>query len=291
MSDWGKLALQIRTDPPELDIPYRDNAYLGFWDVENRVIGAAHVSTSPIGIPNRKISFTVVKNGRTVEILDEVEPGSMSTKEVDIDLDGTVRVDHPEVRAELHLTPRLPLADYGTMLPALPGAEPPVHYQQGGDMTGWVEIDGERTVLSGGTYRDRTSGYRNDVDQFPEYVLSMALFDDVSVTFIKMARPDGSTYTDGFVMTETGTTRVEDVTMTRTGSGLFHDFTLHLQGGGEFGYANADKLGTVWIPIGPPSQGPALEVMEEFCAFVTTDGRRGAGFAEQGITRKVGSVR
>ena len=45
--EWGPLTTPTRTDVPEQNLQWKDNAYLGFWDHEADIYGLFHWSASP----------------------------------------------------------------------------------------------------------------------------------------------------------------------------------------------------------------------------------------------------
>jgi hypothetical protein len=92
VTQFGPLATPIHEDfAAPGDPPWRDNAYLGFWDSARQLFGEVHVSTSPNGGGRRARVETFV-DGRFCEIDEELEPGTFRSESVDFDIDGTVRV-------------------------------------------------------------------------------------------------------------------------------------------------------------------------------------------------------
>jgi hypothetical protein len=57
---------------------WKDNAFLAFWDLNRRVFGSVHVSTSPNGSGGRRARCSVLlgdRGGRMVEIIEDLERG------------------------------------------------------------------------------------------------------------------------------------------------------------------------------------------------------------------------
>src|SRR6478752_1665980 len=90
----------VRTSTPSQDAPWRDNAWLAFWDPSADVIGVAHVSTSPnAGARHARIS--VSHDGRLTEVIEPLEAGSFASEHIHFDLDEGISLDVPDVSGTL----------------------------------------------------------------------------------------------------------------------------------------------------------------------------------------------
>lgn len=97
---------------------------------------------------------------------------------------------------------------------------------------------------------------------------------------------DGEQRVDGFFLSPEGAEAVEAVRFTRDVSGLFARATLTTAAGKDRTVAMSRRLGGFWVPMGVEREGPAFSAYDEFFEF-DVDGAPGAGFAEQGILRRV----
>jgi hypothetical protein len=139
---------------------WKDDAYLAFWDPANHVFGAAHVSTSP-NAEGRRARFSISVNGRAIEIVEDLDPGTFSSGSITFGLDDTIRISTPELSGTLRNTPVFALADYSrhSVIPELIPGEPPRHFQRAARITGDFVLDGDRQVEFGGHgFQDRTWG-------------------------------------------------------------------------------------------------------------------------------------
>src|SRR5436190_5659619 len=78
---WGPLSEPIHGPVPEGAPPYKDNAYLAFWDDKAGVYGVFHFSTSP-NAEGRRARVTVQAGGRTAEIIETPDPGTFDTDSI-----------------------------------------------------------------------------------------------------------------------------------------------------------------------------------------------------------------
>jgi hypothetical protein len=54
--EWGPLSEPIHNDVPADAPPWRDNAFICFWDPAQDLYGTLHVSTSPTRAPRSRCS-------------------------------------------------------------------------------------------------------------------------------------------------------------------------------------------------------------------------------------------
>lgn len=284
---WGPLAEPISSSAGPADPVWRDNAYLAFWSPEEAVYGVVHVSTTPNGV-GRRARFSIAVQGDEFETIEELDPGTFTSASIDYQLDGRVRLNTPDVQAELCLTPRFSPGDYsaGEVVPALLADRPLRHYQQGADFTGAVTVHGRPITLSGTALRDRTWGYRDENSTFIEHLAYMGSFDEFDFTVMKFSRPDGHAVTDGFILDDHGAHPISDVRTLRDASGLFARCTLTLADGQERVLVSRQRVGGFWVPMGEAREGVVYSCFDEIHSF-SCDGATGHGIAEQGYLRRL----
>lgn len=285
------LHTPVRTDQPLLDHPWRDNAYLAFWDTSQDVHGVVHVSTSPNEPGSRRARFSLYHAGRLLEVVEPLPPGTFSGEKIRFDLDRGVTVSSPQVRATLTLEPLHAVADYtgGSVFPSLLPSEPLHHYQQAASIRGEINIDGGTMSLVGRGFRDRTWGYRSESATIVEFIAALCVFEHFSATVMRFhVASDDSHHCEGFLLADTPRSIKTFSPIARDARGLFAGATLDLVDGTQLEFETERSLGGFWVPIGQPkSTGPTLSVYDEFCALRTADGRHGVGMIEQGSIRRL----
>jgi hypothetical protein len=290
LEDWGVLAHPVRTDDPGPDAPpWKDNAYLAFWDPAQRLMGVVHSSTSPNG-PGRRTRSSLVVGDASAEIVEEPEAGTLSTPSIQFDLAGRITVRGPDLEADLTLAPRGATADFtaGGVIPELVPGEPLRHAQRATSVTGTIAVRGHRATVDAVGIRDRTSGYRDESAAFPEYIAVIVDLGEEMLSVMKFAHADGGTKTDGFLMGRDGTVSARELTeIVRDASGLFAGAEYTLEDGTRAQLTVTERTGGFWVPMGHHRTGPAMAAYDEFVAFATDDGRRGHGMVEQGIVRRL----
>src|ERR1700683_1480846 len=110
-TDWGPLSEPIHTDIPDTDRPWRDNAFVCFWDPNRDVVGTLHTSTSP-NAEGRRARFSLQAGGTVVELVESLEPGSFSSESISFNAGASFSVNSPRVSAEMTTAPFQALADY-----------------------------------------------------------------------------------------------------------------------------------------------------------------------------------
>jgi hypothetical protein len=295
--EWGLLAEPLHHGAAaDGDPPWRENAFLSFWAPGERAAAVIHVSTSP-NAEGRRARASVTARGRVAELLEPLEPMTMSSESIDVDLSGTVRVASPSLSVELELTPRFCVADYGELDIFTPlGDNPPIrHVQQAADVRGWVEVEGERTAVAGRGVRDRTWGFRDDQragasrpddgDVTVEYLAGSACLDDLALTFMKQRKRDGRSVTGGFVMTDVARPVVA-CEVTRDAAGLLGVLEVTLADGEQLvlEVVPGPRLG-FWLPTGSGRKGPTLSAYDEFVSLAAGAHGTGGGLMEHGVVR------
>jgi hypothetical protein len=268
--------------------PWRDNAFLIFWDPEGEVYGSCHVSTSP-NSEGRRARFSVLVHGRTVEIIEPLDPGTFESPSISFDLSGVVCVDSSELSALIHFTPRFSVADYaaGGMVPSLVEAQPLQHYQQGVDVSGEISLLGEVFTVATTGFRDRTWGFRDESANHAEYIGLMACFPDYCLTVIRMLTTAGVERTEGYFLRDgEPSDLVHSIGLTRNASGLVDTMHIAIEGQDqEVNIASLGRRGGFWVPMGITRRAPALSAYDEFLSLRTDRGEEGYGMVEHGILR------
>ncbi len=263
---WGPLAEPPHDVPDVPGAPWQDNAFLSFFDQDQGVCGAIHLSTSP-SAPGRARASIVVR-GRLVEVIEPLGPLTFTGAAIDFRLEGITRVCGDAFTLELAASPRFVPADYTALdlIPPLPGHAPLMHYQQGADVAGWIELDGVRTPISGQGFRDRTWGRRDEAAMFVEYLAFGACFDAWDLTLVKFLDPDGGTRVGGFRIGHHGAEEVADAVVTRSASGLLAALDVDFAEG-DHAVMRAGPTVGFWAPMGIERRGPSLAAYEECVAL------------------------
>jgi hypothetical protein len=288
-SVWGPLAEPIHSDPLPADRPpFRDNAYMAFWDRSGEVYGAFHVSTSPNAEGRRARLSLAAPGGRPVEVMEPLEPGSFTSSSIGFDLDQRITVDAPQLQGELRCTPLFAVADYsrGSIIPPLVPDQPLQHFQQAARVEGRLMADGREVVIDGFGMRDRTWGYRDESISIAEYIAVIAVFEDFAMTSMRFLGADGTDRTEGYRLAVTAE-GVGDMGITRDASGLFTAAHMTLADGRPLELRVTERLGGFWVPMGWERRGPTMSAYDEFNHVRTDAGDEGISIAEQGIVRRV----
>lgn len=289
VSRWGELAHPIRATSVADDAPpWKDNAYLAFWDPERGVNGVVHVSTSP-NASGRRARASIQIGGASAEIAEDLEPGTFTSDSIEFDIDGRVSIRATELSAELELIPRGPAADYsvGSLIPELVPGEPLQHFQQAAIVRGRVSAGDAESEVDGVGLRDRTWGYRDESQMWPEYIGLIADLDGALLTVMKFAATDGSSKAEGFLLADEPRKATALTDIARDASGLFAGANVALDGGETLVLRVARRTGGFWVPMGWERVGPTMSAYDEFLELRTADGRVGHGLVEQGIIRRL----
>lgn len=287
---WGPLAQPIHADAAGPGDPvWKDNAYISFWDVPNKVFGSFHVSTSPNCAGGRRARFSANVRGNTVEIIEDLAPGVFTSESIDFGLDGRITVRNARVTADLINTPLFTAADYsvGKVVPELVAGKPLQHFQQAMTMTGTVTVDDVPIQVAATGMRDRTWGFRDESAQWSEYIGVVGVFGDTFVTVMKFLGLDGTTRTDGFIIDATGSRSVPRMRIGRDAAGLFRLARLRDESGRDWLVTKSERFGGFFVPMGSDTdEGPGFSTYDDFLTF-DINGVAGAGFVEQGILHNV----
>lgn len=278
----------ITRSVPEGRPPWRDNAYVCFWDSSRDILGVLHVSTSANG-EGRRARFSLSVGGRTVEVVETPHArDSWRSDSIDYPLTDTIHVEHPRVQADLRLSPRFDYVDYtaSQVIPPLVPEEPQQHVQQAVEVTGKLVFDGVGIDFLGSGFRDRSWGYRDESAHIVEYLSFMAVFPDFAFTALRFLDSDGGDRVEGFRLSDNGIGRVTAIGATRDGSGLIDAAHLIIDGK-PFEAEVTVKKGGFWVPMGPSRRGPTLSAYDELVGLRSSDGEEGFAFVEHAGIRRI----
>jgi hypothetical protein len=270
------------------DPPWRDNAFLAFWDEHSGLYGCAHVSTSP-NSEGRRARCSVAALGRRVEVVEPLVPGTFDSDSLTFDLSGRLIVDTPDLRVDLRSTPRFSAADYsaGQIVPGIVAGAPLRHFQQGCEVEGDVVVGDTKITLRGRGFRDRTWGYRDESQTWTEYVAVIGCFPDFDITFMKFKGVDGSMTVEGYQIADE-LRRADEMRITRDASGLLSRLDVGFGDGAEVSVEVTGHPGGFWVPLGRDGRsGPTMSSYDDFVSLASFSGATGFGMVEQGIIRTV----
>jgi hypothetical protein len=289
MSGWGGLAdplhHEVATAPD--GPPWRENVFFAFWDRAASTYGTIHAMTSP-NAEGRRARISLAVDGRQAEVIEPLDPMVLRSAAIDVDLDGKVRAATSDLAVDLVFSPRLAPIDYtaAQSLPGLVEAEPLHHFQGSATVEGTATVAGATVEVRGTAIRDRTWGWREEVQSWAEYYAFFLCFDGFDVTMMKFRETSGRDRVGGFLVGDRSG-RVTGSRITRTAAGLFAGITLSLDGGELLDLRGGPRQAGFFVPLGVEREGAAICVYDEFLPVHTGDGEAGFGMVEQGILRQV----
>ena len=290
---WGPLAQPIMApaDLPEGSPPWRDNAWLPFWDDNNQAYGTVHVSTSP-NTEGRQARFNLQTPNGKIEFIEPLEPGNFESESIRLDLDTGFTISHPKVTAELVFTPAFARADFvGDASPKAFGGHAKtgalMHFQQAATVVGTTTLRGVECAVDGHGFRDRTWGFRDETIGMSEYFGFMWKFETFALSVMRLWGSDGSDHTNGFLLGAAEAEPVIGVTsLIRDGSGLFVEAEIELGSGECLTVTSTNRPAGFWCPMGANRSGAVMSAFDEHLTIRTSTGESGAGIVEQGIVRR-----
>jgi hypothetical protein len=288
-TEWGPLSEPIHTDIPEGARPWRDNAFVAFWDADRDVVGTLHTSTSP-NAEGRRARLSVQTAGGTIELIEDLAPGSFSSESIKFNAGAEFSIDSDRVHGTVTTTPLFALADYtGDRSPeafSLDKEQPLMHYQRAATATGELVIDGQPIAIDGNAFRDRTWGYRDESASVAEYFGCWFILPSLAVTSMKLRGSSSAEMVLGNVL-ENEATVISSASLTRDASGLFAASSIETVDGRTLEFRIAERRAGFWCPMGIERTGPTLSAFDEFFTVRTPDGEEGFGMCEQGILKTV----
>lgn len=294
--EWGSLSYPVHAQIPASvepligSAPWRDNAYLAFWDTAKELFGVAHVSTSP-NAEGRRARFSVVVAGRAVEVVEPLDSGTFKSKSINFDLEtSAISVNAADVTAHVQMTPRFVAADYSAtgLIPDLVDDVSLHHFEQGAYVTGSVTVGTAVTEFDGHGIRDRTWGPRDESAAWSEYSVIAGCLPDYNLCALKFRAMDGRTTCHGAIFRENSTTAITEVDITRNASGLVNGAVLHVEDGDRVALTMRSARGGFWVPMGAGGPPPTMSAYDDAVDILAADSGEviGAGFTEQGVLRR-----
>jgi hypothetical protein len=288
-AEWGPLSEPIHTDIPDGARPWRDNAFVAFWDADRDVVGTLHTSTSP-NAEGRRARFSVQTAGRTIELIEDLEPGSFSSESISFNAGSEFSIASDRVSGTLTMSPLFALADYtGDRSPeafSLDKEQPLMHYQRAATATGELVVDGERIAIDGHAFRDRTWGYRDESASVAEYFGCWFVLPSLAISSMKLRGASSGEMVLGSVLEDEATV-IASASLTRDASGLFAGTSIETVDGRRLELRIAERRAGFWCPMGIERTGPTLSAFDEFFTVATGDGAEGFGMCEQGVLKTV----
>lgn len=288
-SVWGILSTPLHAEVPLGRPAWKDNAYLAFWAAANDVFGVVHVSTSP-NAAGRRARFSLSVRGRSIEVIEELDPATFTSASISFGLDETVTVDAPGLSGSIISTPLFQAADYSkhAIIPELVPGEPVNHFQQAALVEGSLTIDGQRISFTGKGFRDRTWGYREESSNLDEYIAILLVAEDWALTAMRFRSVGGVDLTEGYNLTESHSQpRVAGIEVTRDASGLMSSARVAIEDQHSLNLSRIESLGGFWVPMGWTKSGPAMSAYDEFVRIRTESGDEAVGVVEHGILRRL----
>ncbi|EHB56496.1 hypothetical protein MycrhDRAFT_3690 [Mycolicibacterium rhodesiae JS60] len=285
---WGPLCEAVHLGITD-ERPWRDNAYLCFWDTRHDLYGALHVSTSP-NAEGRRARLTVHVGDQVDEIVEPVESGTVSSESITFDFGDRFSVDSDSITGELIWTPQFALADYtGEKAPAgfeFDAKVPLAHYQRAATVAGRLTIRGVEYAIDGAGVRDRTWGFRDESINLRETIGFFWTFPDYAISAFRVMLNDGSEVLQGYRMKSDSVDLVKSFSITRDAMGLFVGTTITFADD-EAIDVRAVRHGGHFSPMGFERTGPTHSAFDEFAALHRGDGATGFGMIEQGVVRQM----
>jgi hypothetical protein len=290
MSDWGPFLTPVHQGVPDKDKPWKDNAFICFWDPAAGVSGVMHVSTSPNG-EGRRARVSVRVGNTSVEVIEPLEPGTWTSDSITFTGGSGFEVNAPELQATLTTEPTYSQATFsGDNAPVAFGLDKEVplsHFGRPHRITGSITVEGKTIQIDGEGFRDRTWGYRDESSSLQEYYGFMFVFEGFGLHAFRLVGQDGSDTTFGYRLEEGGAIPVTGLSIVRDASGLMAEATVTFADGVAFGITSEGRHGGFWCPMGFTRSGPCLSAFDEFHALVTSDGVKGFGLVEQAVLKQV----
>jgi hypothetical protein len=288
---WGPLAEPVHGDRPIRpgDPPWRENAWLAFYDRPQGVYSVTHLTTSP-NAGGRRARCSLVADGREAEIVEALPPMEWGSPSIGVDLTGHIAAKGPNLAVDMTLTPRHHPCDYSQsqVLPGVEGNEPLQHFQQTGTATGTVTLGDVTLTVDGAALRDRTWGFRDEAASWVEYYACLFLFDDFDLAIMKFRstlRDDEHVH--GFLMGGRQG-QICGSRVVRDAWGGLARMELDLTDGGGVELTVDRPEARIFVPLGEPTTSAALSAYDDFAEVRTADGAVGFGAIEQGILRRLG---
>lgn len=292
---WGFLAEPVHSQvPPDAMLtsstPWRDNAFLAFWDVGNAVFGTVHVSTSP-NSEGQRARCSVIAGGRQAEVVEDLEPGAFKSKSIHFDVEGArIAVKSDGLDVEMVMAPRFVAVDYQSgAIPELVPGHGLRHFEQGAHVRGEIRVGDVTLVIDGHGYRDRTWGPRDESAVMPEYAAVLACMPGFNLSLAKFRHNDGAVRSVGYLLHADRTEPLSDVEFVRDARGLIDGASATRLDGHTIRFRMRRTRGGFWLPMGVGGPPPTMSAYDDSVDIWIEHlpAARGAGFTEQGIVRRL----
>jgi hypothetical protein len=273
--------------------PWKDNAMFSFWDPGAEVWCMIHCSTSP-NVPGSRARCTLSVDGRTAEVVEDLEQGSLDSPSIHYGLGDTFLVQAGEMSVRVDAVPRFQVADYtgGEVIPPLVEDAPLRHFQQGVTVTGEVRLRDDVRQVQGLGFRDRTWGYREESTMLKEYVAILTCFETFDLTAMIFRGNDDRERSHGFLLSDREPGEVELISgVVRDASGLFVGADVTLRDGTTRTLRTTRRHPGFWMPMGMERTGPAIASYDDYVSLTCTGPQgieHGSGFVEQAVLRTLG---
>lgn len=291
-SVWGPLSRPVHQPGDvavleQVGLPWRDNAFFAWWDHERAVYGIVHVSTSLNGGGLRARCGIQVAD-REREIVEDLAVGTFTSASISVDLDGVIRVEHPDLGLDLRMSPMFATVDFTSnrSVPSLTEEFPLHHYQRGFRAEGTVRLGSDEHAFAGVGWRDRTWGFREESAQWVDYLYANFVMPDCSIGIWKALGADGKERAFAWRVDEDGQRALGEFTFARDGSGLFSDATIDA-GDETLTFTKIERTAGWWLPMGSRQTGPTFSAYDEYFTARTSDGRVVGALGESGSLRRV----
>lgn len=287
---WGPMSHPARDAIEDGSPPWKDHIYLAFWDADAEVYGFFHWNSSP-NHDTGKAQLSIWIKGEAIDIKERLEPSTTQfvSEHFRYDMRSHIEVVGEHLHGRLIAAPRFSPADYtqNDLLPPLVPAEPLQHWQQGLTLTGELVLDGQTVSINALGFRTRTWGFRDDSQQFQEYISLFICLESMDITVMKFRWPDGSLRTDGVLISNAGTTAINNLHVTRDSAGQAIRLVIDVEDGRALTLERRGCAAGMWCPIGlPEREGPTFCAWDEVIDW-ELDGERGLSLVEQAIVRHV----
>jgi hypothetical protein len=285
---WGPLAEPMHTDRSFSpgDPPWRENLFLTLWDRDRGFYGTTHLQggRTDAGMWAR---CSVVVDGRPAEIWERLDPMTFESEHISFDLGGSLRAKCDDFELDLTLTPLRQPIDYSPSgaLPGLRANEPLQHFEQAGTLTGTVSMGSTTLNLSGGTVRDRTWGFRQEISSWTEYFAGFFCFDDFDLATMKFQTLDGPIPAHGQMVGARSESVTGATVRRRDPWGNIVALDLELDNGAPLSLSLGKPEARVFCPLNDPTGPVAFTSYDDLVEIRTSDGAVGFGIIEQGILR------
>src|SRR5262245_51607107 len=111
---WGPVSYPARDRIEPGAPPWKDHIYLAFWDPTSRVYGFLHWNSSP-NHATTKAQINLAIGDASFDVREPLPAAQyrFTSQSMDFDLQSAIRIDHPQLHAELSLTPKYVPIDFG----------------------------------------------------------------------------------------------------------------------------------------------------------------------------------